>query len=123
MDILRVSSMIGSRWRQERLAEALSASVRVTSVLPIVASLVWALTLSAAGGLMVLAASGAAPWLAPPLLFGGLTLGIAGLFVFQVAVANKAFPRANPRVIRNAEAVSGVALLIGLIVTILTLLP
>ncbi len=123
MDILRVSDQIGSRTHPDRLAEALDASVRLTRLLPHAAGLLWALTLSIVGGLMVLAAPSAASWLATTLLFAGLTGFISGLFVFQVAVANKVFPDANPRLIRNVEAVSGVTLLLGLALTILTLLP
>ena len=123
MDILRFSDQIGSRTYPNRFAEALNTSIRLTRLLPHAAGLLWALTLSIAGGLMVLAAPSAVPWLATTLLFAGLTGFISGLFVFQVAVANKIFPNANPRLIRNVEAVSGVILMLGFALTALTLLP
>lgn len=126
MDILRATRLVGSFpdrgaaadghavlvWTARRLSRA------VTGLL----GLVWALTMGVGGGLMMLAASGAAPWLQTTLLWAGCTGVLAGVFVFQLLVADRLFPRADPGLVRNVEASFGVAIMVGLVLTLLTFL-
>jgi len=82
----------------------------------------WAMALTVGGGLLASLSPGAAAWLAGSMLAGGLTLAVAGLFVFMVTVGSRLFPGASSRVRRNTEALLGVAVVIGLACTALTLL-
>lgn len=126
MDILRATRLAGSfpddgsaddrhaliAWTARRLSRA------ATGVL----GLVWALTMGVGGGLMMLAASGAAPWLQSTLLWAGCTGVLAGVFVFQLLVADRLFPGADSGLVRNVEASFGVAIMVGLTLTLLTFL-
>ena len=87
----------------------------------------WAMTLTVGGGLLASRAelastpSGSVSWLASTMFFGGLTLAVAGLFVFMLLVTRPIFQGASHKLRRNSEAALGVAVLIGLGCTVLTL--
>ena len=122
MDILRATKQISSHPRSWGSAAIAGGVTRISRALTRVVGLIWALTMSVAGGLMMLGASEVAPWLTTTLVFAGLTGIVAGVFVFQVVVADRLFPDVYPRLIRNVEAVLGVGLMIGIVLTTLTLL-
>jgi len=126
MAILRATPRIGSHDRRARGADAPAtiawAARRLSRVATWVTGLAWALTMGVGGGLMMLGSSGAATWLRPTLFWAGCTGFVAGVFVFQVLVADRLFPRADPGLVRNVEASFGVALMIGLTITLLTFL-
>ena len=82
----------------------------------------WAMALTVGGGLLASLSPGSAPWLADSMLLGGLTLAVAGLFVFMVSVGSRLFPGASRRLRWNTEAALGVAMVVGLACTALTFL-
>jgi len=125
MDILRVTDRIGSMSGMSGSGESAVIAPfarQFSRALTRVVGFVWALTMSVAGGLMMLSASEAASWLKPTLLSAGFTGVIAGVFLFQILVVGRVLPMPDPRLARNVEALLGVALLIGIALTALTLL-
>ena len=122
MDILRATNQIGSHTRSWGSAAIAGGVTRISRALTRIVGLIWALAMSVAGGLMMLGASDAAPWLTTTLMLAGLTGIVAGVFVFQIVVADRLFPGADPRLMRNVEAVLGVGVMIGIVLTTLTLL-
>jgi hypothetical protein len=123
MDIVRATDLIGSISRPRQPAAIAEGVAHLSRTLVLGFGLLWALTMSVAGGLMMLGASEAAPWFRATLLCAGFTGIISGVFVFQVLVAGRLLPKMNPRLVRNVEASLGVALMIGVLLTTLTLLP
>ncbi|MCB9838075.1 MAG: hypothetical protein H6813_01950 [Phycisphaeraceae bacterium] len=122
MDILRAAAQVGSRSVpiQQALARAGVRGLRRTFTR--LAAFFWALTMTVGGGLMVCSASDTAAWLQPTLLGAGFTGIVSGLFIFQVLVVDRLLPITDPRLVRNVEASMGVALMIGVAITTLTLL-
>jgi|GEM_PF-3554611 len=122
MSILRATGRIGSQPLDDRFDAFADAVTRLARALTRTVWLAWALTMTVAGGLMMLGASEAASWLASTLWCAGLTGIVSGVFVFQVLVADRLFPDADSGLVRNVETVLGVALIIGVVLTALTLL-
>lgn len=122
MDMVRSAQRIGSLRNSPNAARIPDLAAVLGRALTKIFSLVWALTMGVAGGLMMAGASDAAPWLRPLLLCAGFTGLVSGVFVFQVLVADRLFPGVDPRLVRNVEASFGVALMIGVVLTALALL-
>ena len=83
MDILRATDLIGSSPRPGQQAAIAGGVAQLSRALTRVICLVWALTMSVAGGLMMLGASEAGPWLRTPLLCAGCTGIISGVLEFR----------------------------------------